>query len=158
MSWRRKVAGLAVGAAVAAMLAGCASVNGAGDPQPYSASHIVPDSPLVAARSLPNAPAWVLEEADTDCGAVAERDTGSLPADALECLKEAAAVGATATLAWVVLTTEGDPLPHFARASGAGVLVASTSEYDAYGSGGWHQYECASPDDVPTGESCANLP
>jgi len=117
----------------------------------------VPDDPVRAAADLPDAPAWVAHPSGTDCGTVRLDEDLALPASGRDCLAEASAAGRDAVLRWVLRTTEGDPVPHFARTDGhGGAVVASTSAWDAYGADGWTEYRCAVLADLPYGESCTS--
>ena len=49
-------------------------------------------------------------------------------------------------LAWSTPTTEGDPLVYFAvvEAGAASIALHSTTDFDRFGSPGWHVDRCAS--------------
>ncbi len=114
----------------------------------------VPDDPISAARDLPGAPTWVAEPPAGDCGTTAVDESDVLSAEGRACLSTQSSENANGTIAWVLTTTEGDPIPHFARVRGTVIEIVSTSEFDAYGAAGWYRYECVSIDDLPYGESC----
>lgn len=116
----------------------------------------VPDDPISAARDLPGAPAWVAEPPAGDCGTTTVDESNVLSAVALECLAALRAENEEGTVAWVLTTTEGDPIPHYARVHDAGIEIVSTSEFDAFGSAGWYGHECATIEDLPYGKSCSD--
>ncbi|WIE56070.1 hypothetical protein [Curtobacterium sp. MCBD17_003] len=115
-----------------------------------------PSDPVRAARALPDAPAWVAKPTGTDCGS-ARLEVGdlALPERSLRCLTDAHDAGGSATVSWVELTTEGDPVPTFVRMTSSGVSVASTSAFDAYGQGGWTTWQCADLQEFLRSRTCA---
>lgn len=108
-----------------------------------SACSSTPADPIAAARTLADAPGWVSAPTGTDCGDVDLTADRSLPDKALKCLSDARGAGHEARLAWIERTTEGDPVPYFAKTEESGLTVVSTSAYDSFGQGGWSENECA---------------
>ncbi len=108
-----------------------------------SACSSTPADPIEAARTLADAPGWVSAPTGTDCGDVDLTADRSLPDKALECLSAARAAGDEARLAWIERTTEGDPVPYFAKTEKSGLTIVSTSAYDSFGQGGWSENECS---------------
>lgn len=142
----RLLIGIATVGIAGAVLSGCSM-----HPDP---NRKAPEDPIAAARELSDAPPWVAEPAGEDCGTTSVDRGGVVSAEGLECLVAVAGKGREGTLAWVLLTAEGDPIPYFAHAHDTGVDVVSTSEFDAFGAAGWYGYSCSLVTDVPYGESC----
>ncbi|ROQ38737.1 hypothetical protein EDF46_2378 [Frondihabitans sp. PhB188] len=113
-----------------------------------------PADPVASARQLSGAPAWVRTPTGIDCGEAELDSRRTLPEKNLECLADARRAGDAAFLTWIARTTEGDPIPTFARATRSGVDVASTTAYDSFGPGGWSESTCANVAALP---SCADI-
>jgi hypothetical protein len=123
------------------LLAGCAGVGGAGygsDP-PDSASAKDPTSEVIASsRDSATAPADFRDRTTLpSCGDFELGQGESLPANAVDCLKNAGEEGAE--LAFSQPTTEGDPIVYFYRVgpADAGVELFIDGTKDSYGSGEW---------------------
>ena len=145
---------VAPGIALALLTAGCASSVGPTPP---------PDDPITAARQLPNAGGMVKSgDATPTCGEFALPQGVQLDPEALDCLAEASAAGASAELAWSTPTTEGDPIVSFAFVGPGidGVETYTTTAFDSYGGGvdgSWSGTLCPDPRDVRGEGDCRLL-
>ena len=129
-------------------VAGCAS---AGPTAPTSDGdvHVHPagtpqTGTIAAARALDDAPDAV--RARATCGELELGQGEELPAAAIACIDAALEAQDAAVLAWSTPTTEGDPLVYFAvvEAGAASIALHSTTDFDRFGSPGWHVDRCAS--------------
>jgi hypothetical protein len=133
---------LASVAVLALTSAGCSALA------PFPGDQPVPEDLFQASRDSDAAPAGFDDSVErTACGDVTLSQGEQLASAALDCIN--AAIGtASADLAVVAPTTEGDPIVTFYRTSPSveGFVMYVNSTYDRFGSGGWARLTCTGTD------------